>query len=80
MMSRCILHLLGEKHDRHDLADHSLLKQKKSQLISESIKIDLYRFRTNTARRPANQHGKKMSSFRSRPRAVPPIYNNGYTT
>ena len=27
-----------------------------------------------------SQQGKKIISFRSRPRAIPPIYNNGYTT
>jgi hypothetical protein len=80
MMSRSILHFLGENTTNTIWQSIVYYLKKKRQLISECVKTNLYRFKTNTARRRANQQGKTMISFQSRPRAIPPIYNNGYTT
>ena len=77
MVSRSILHFLGE-NTTHAIWQSIYYYFK--TYFSECVKTNLYRFKTNTARRPANQQGKKLISFRSQPRAIPPIYNNGYTT
>ena len=78
-MDRCILHLLGQNTDIAIWRTIFFLIGKNLR-ISESMKRIFYRFRMHTARRHANQQGKKMSGFRGRRRAVGPIYNNGYTT
>ena len=68
------------KHGHRILRTIFSLNQKKNPVNLKIVERIFYRFTMNTARRPANQQGKKMSGFRGRRRAVGPIYNNGYTT